>query len=71
MENKIVSRIDIFIRYEDGKLRIEAPLEYNPFEVKEILDKANTMIGKYIFEITNNKTPTDLKGTLKLTKLKD
>jgi hypothetical protein len=64
------SVIDIFIRYEGGKLRIEAPMEFYPLEVKEIMEKANTMVGQYLYEIVNGKKPTQVKGALKLVKMK-
>lgn len=67
MATKKESQIDIFIRYEGGNLRIESPLEYYPFEVKEILEKAHALVCQYIKEKRQGIiTPTHVKGVLKL-----
>jgi hypothetical protein len=64
------SQIDIFIRYEGGNLRIESPLEIYPFEVKEILEKAHSLVCGYINEKRAGIIkPTHVKGTLKLVKI--
>jgi len=66
MTAKKESTIDIFIQYEKGKIRIEAPLEIYPFEVKEILEKAHSLVVGYINEKTHGIKPTHVKGALKL-----
>lgn len=63
------SQIDIFIRFEGGNLRIESPLEYYPFEVKEILEKAHALVCQYINEKNAGVKLTHVKGTLKLVKM--
>jgi hypothetical protein len=64
------SQIDIFIRYEGGNLRIESPLELYPFEVKEILEKAHSLVVGYIKEKNQGIIqPTHVKGALKLVKM--
>lgn len=63
------SQIDIFIRYENQIVRIEAPLEYNPFAVKEILEKAHALVCQYINEKTHGIKPAHVKGALKLVKM--
>ena len=63
------SQIDIFIRFEGGNLRIESPLEYYPFEVKEILEKAHALVCQYINEKNAGVKLTHVKGTLKLIKM--
>ena len=63
------SQIDIFIRFEGGNLRIESPLEYYPFEVKEILEIAHALVCQYINEKNAGVKLTHVKGTLKLVKM--
>ena len=63
------SQIDIFIRFEGGNLRIESPLEYYPFEFKEILEKAHALVCQYINEKNAGVKLTHVKGTLKLVKM--
>jgi hypothetical protein len=63
------SQIDIFIRYEGGKVRIEAPLEFYPMEVKEVMEKAHGLVVQYINEKVNGIKPSHVKGALKLVKM--
>ena len=70
MKARRASQIDIFIRHEGGNLRIESPLEYYPFEVKEVLEKAHALVCQYINEKSHGIIkPAHVKGTLKLVKI--
>ena len=69
MTAKKESTMDIFIQYEKGKIRIEAPLEIYPFEVKEVLEKSHELVCQYIRELSANQKPSNVKNTLKLVKM--
>ena len=49
--------------------KVESPLEYYPFEVKEILEKAHALVCQYINEKNAGVKLTHVKGTLKLVKM--